>query len=194
MARPGSGGDLVSGWHAQGQGAISLADGTLRGQGAISCITRLGREIVFSRFWPESVEKAGSIDVLKGPDRRGSFVSFHIAFVNGFFCSESFRPSKKSPERSFLGARSVILSKNPDPAFSTDSGHCTNRHPIDLRGKTHHPPGALPLCYPTVFWADSCPGSCEKGPAAQKCFLTSPRPQGGTKASSRSRGSFQKRA
>ena len=75
-----------------------------------------------SRFWLESVKKAGSIDVLKSPDRRGSFVSFHIAFVNGFFCSESFRPSRKSPERSFLGARSVILSKNPDPAFFTDSG------------------------------------------------------------------------
>ena len=47
--------------------------------------------------------------------------------------------------------------------------------------------------FPYVFLADPCPESCKKGPAAQKCFFTFPRPQGGTRARAR-RASGETRA
>ena len=54
--------------------------------------------------------------------------------------------------------------------------------------------GRLPLPNPLINYLRFPQSWREKGPAAQKCFFISPRPQGGTKASSRSLASLVPRS
>ena len=108
---------------------LSLRDGK-----SYFCITRLGRKIVFPRFWPESVKKAGSGFLLKMTDRAPKKLRSGD-FFDGRKLSEQKNPLTKAIWKlTNEPRRSGLLRTSMDPAFFTDSSQNRERLSSKLTG------------------------------------------------------------